>query len=204
LYEVQQAGPQPRYSDPLQAKAADITDAAGAAYDRIRKDNRLSDAGKAARIAPVYVSTKQKLADLAAQHQADRQARVRTLQRQVFGDVSGDPVAAMSRRDAVGRAAEINDPGTAQRAMQQALSIGDTALAQALAQHAASMGWSGALDEYLNEFPNARGALEELHSLAPSPNRAMLDAAATYHPRPPELARMSDTQIEQLAAQGGD
>ncbi len=198
LWQQQQDGPQPRTTNPAHEQAMVITDAHAAAVEKIRANRTLSHEGRQVAMAPVYARAKSQLGDLQAQTEADQAARVVTLHRQAFG-VPADPIAAMSYRDAQGRAAAIDDPNMADHLMQRALLTGDELMAKALAQHAADRGWPAVLNRYLDVHPEAAAALTELANTGGL--RSFVDVAHYFLPKPIELAAMQDHQIAALAAQ---
>lgn len=205
LYEAQQqraAGQ--RTTDPTLIAAAQIHDAATKGYDRIRNDATLSPAGKQAQMAPVYRRAAQQLADLDAKSQAQVKARKTELTRAAFG-VPSDPIAAMSYRDAIGRAEQIDQPRAAADRLNRALDTGDNLMAQAIAQHAAEQGWHDVLGAYTAAKPTAGDALTKLGQLQSQQQDLgnQLQRAAYFRvPKPTELDRMHDWQIESLANQG--
>lgn len=200
LYELQQAGEQPRPSNPNHEAALKITEAHAAAVDKVRRNPTLSNEGKALAMAPLHVAAQAQMAAVQAKAQADTAARVTSLHRTAFG-VPTDPISAMSYRDAQGRAAAVDDPSVADWQLQRSLQTGDDLQARALAQRSSEMGWSGPLSRYVEANPAAGAALAELAARnSGQVTQIMADSAHYWLPRPSELAHLQDHEIERLAA----
>jgi hypothetical protein len=177
----------------------------GAHFDRIRGNTALSDEGKRQQLAPAYVDYRNKLNQIAENATATTARRKTDLIRSAFG-IPTDPIAAMSYRDALGRADEIDDPSVATYKLHDALETGDVLMAKAIAKKAADTGWADTLDVYTAATPQAGAALTALSQLQAyenSPQRMFMDAAHFQPQPPPELAGMQDWQIDSLANPDG-
>lgn len=183
-------------------RALEIHNRYRSTFDSISNNSDLSDDGKIRRLAPAYVAYRDELARLQSDTQAATAHRVQSLSRAAFG-VPTDPIAAMSYRDALGRAEQIDDPRVAEMKLRQALETGDDLMAQAVARHASESGWNDVLDSYLSVKPAAGQAMQELQQIqAQEANlQAKFMSAAHYMPsKPSELSRMQEHQIEALAS----
>ena len=129
--------------------------------------------------------------------------RVSELTRTAFG-VPSDPIAAMSYRDALGRAEQIDNPQIAAMKLTQSIETGDTLMAQALARHASESGWNSVLEQYTAATPSAGRALTQLAEIQrdqSSVQNIFMDAAHFMVQKPAELSKLQDYQIEALATE---
>lgn len=203
LWQLQQDGPQPTATNPAHQHALSINEAHAKAVERVRANNTLSPAGKAAAIAPHYLRAKADMADLQAKAGADTAQHVAKLHRAAFGAPAG-AVEGMSFRDAVGRADAVTDPAMADHLMDRARRGGDALMAKALGQRAAEMGWSVVLAKYVDANPAAGAALTELAARSAGAMMQGLTDAAHFHvPKPTELAHLQDHEIQSYVSRDG-
>lgn len=203
LWQLQQDGPQPSTSNPTHAAALAINEAHTAAIDKVRANNALSPAGKAAALAPHYLRARADMAKLQEQTAAATAKHVQSLHKAAFGAPTG-AVEGMSYRDALGRADAIDDPAMAAHLMERAQRGGDALMARALGQRAADMGWSVVLAKYVDANPAAGAALTELAARSAGAMMQQLADAAHFHvAKPSELAGLQDHEIESYVAKNG-
>jgi hypothetical protein len=134
-------------------------------------------------------------------------ARRTQFESELFGIGSTNPMAAADYRDAQDRAEQCAQPKDALKLLDRVTRTGDETLAKAVAGYAVEQGWSAVLDQYAASRPAAQNALGELRQIdaETSNSTGFLARSAIYNPpKPPELARFSDSMIRTLATQNDD
>lgn len=169
---------------------------------RINSRQALSSQAKQIAIARAYRDARNQI-QAASQAIVDQVTSERTrLARKLFGyEGEADPQTVIVRRDAADRAAKLDSPEAAERALHMAEANGDTYMAQAIAGHANAHMWTGVVGTYLDARPEAGQAAEQLRSL-PDPDDGVwkMQQAMTYSVMPPqELGGMPDYQVDRLA-----
>lgn len=167
----------------------------------VRANTHLSAEGKLQHLAPAYLEYRDQLAKIASDDAWRKQQRQTELTRTAFG-VPKDPIQAMSYRDALGRADQIDDPSIAKYKIADAIETGDTLMAQALAKTATDKGWHDAVQTYLDAVPTAAQAvtqLSELQAHLNDPQQIFSDSAHFMPQRPAELERVHDSQLVAIA-----
>lgn len=190
-------------SDPAHAKADALHTRHHADVERIRANTRLSDVGKMQAIAGSYAAYRDGLAAMQADKQANTQRRAGQLTRSAFG-VPTDPIQAMSYRDALARAEQIDSGQMAAWKLGEALETGDTLMAQAIARHGSQQGWNDVVNTYTAARPDVGTALGELSQIQTQQGdmQAKFFDAAYFSPqRPAELNKLDDYKIDELAAE---
>ncbi|MEU6101172.1 hypothetical protein [Streptomyces flaveolus] len=178
--------------------------------NRINGRRSLSDEGKRIAIAKAYRDARDQIR-AAGQAVIDQVTSDRNrLSRKLFGyEGVADPAIVAIRRDAADRAAKLDSPEAAQRALQMAEMNGDQYMAQAIAGQANANMWNDVVGSYLDAHPEAGEAAAQLRDLPdPSDGVWKMQHAMTYSVMPPqELGGMSDYQVDVLAdtvLDGGD
>lgn len=191
--------------DTVQALQADLNTRA----DEVRNDRSRSEAWKTQQLSALSIAAEDAAEDAVARAKTARADRRRQLERQLFGtgDLAGDPASlAISRRDAIDRAARLGNERDALALLARAEASGDTVLSRAVVQVAVEQRWMGVANTWLDD--HGHGAqhndnLSELwHMTAPEGSSAQaretLNFALCINP-PVEVAGLSRTQREQLA-----
>lgn len=174
---------------------------------RIEGSRSYSDHAKRVMSAKAYKEAQAAVEELAATETQQLRDRRAGLQRHMFGHAdSSDPTTLLARRGAVDRANELDDPRTAQAALQNALEQGDGILAQAIAKRANEWGWTDVLNTYADARPHFRRAAEEFNTL-PDPDSGDYRLAHSFGamvPTPPGMATASPWELDRLAQQSLD
>ncbi|WP_328314141.1 hypothetical protein OG432_30370 [Streptomyces sp. NBC_00442] len=184
--------------------AQQIHDAYQSKLARIENNKTYSDHAKRVMAAKAY---KQAQSDLEAQRQAELgqvEAQRAKLQRKMFGNTGAtDPNAIAVRRDAVDRAARLDDPRAATDALAAAELSGDDVLAQAIAARAAQFDWTPVIDAYAASRPTFAEAVQEYNDLPGTgdPLFEFRHAGQFMAPTPSVLSSTSDAEISRLAQQ---
>lgn len=170
--------------------------------ERINGRRSLSDEAKRIAIARAYRDARNQI-QAAGQAVLDQVHNERArLSRKLFGyEGDADPNTVVVRRDAADRAAKLDSPEAAQRALQMAEMNGDQYLAQAIAGQANANMWHDVVGSYLDARPEAGEAAAQLRDLPdPSDGVWRMQHAMTYSVMPPqELGGMPDYQVDRLA-----
>lgn len=159
----------------------------------IRDNNQLTPEGKREQITEAYNAAKTKLDDLRARADDNRNKKIGTLRRDLFG-VTGtaDPQRAISYRDAQDRVSklELGDQDKALKLLDQAEMSGDEVMTKALVQRALELKWDKVANTYIEKHPYYGTKLEELWSTQDSPlSEALLTNTATFYiTAPPEVS----------------
>ncbi|MCP9997832.1 hypothetical protein LUX34_23090 [Streptomyces werraensis] len=178
--------------------------------ERINSNRTLSTEAKRIAIAREYRAARDHVRALAQESLDQVTSQRAKLSRRLFGfEGTADAQTVIVRRDAADRAAKIETPHEAQRALQMAEANGDTHLAQAIAAQSFANGWADVVHTWFDANPQASETAKQLQEL-PDPNDGVwrMQHAMTYQVVPPaELGTMSDYQIDALAdtvLDGGD
>ncbi|WP_030543103.1 hypothetical protein [Streptomyces albus] len=172
------------------------------AVQRIEARRELSDQAKRVAIARAYREARDHITAAGQQAIEQIETQRRTLTRRAFGqEGTADPTAAISRRDADTRAAQLEKPAEAARLLARAERNGDEHLARAIAAHAAELGWSDVLGEYVGSRPDTADTITQLRQLPDTSDPSFkLQHAMTYSvAQPPQLGGMHDYSIDALA-----
>lgn len=173
-----------------------------AKLSRIQASRSYSDHAKRVMSAKAYKEAQQAVEQLAAAETQQLRDRRASLQRHMFGHAdSSDPSTLLARRGASDRAAELDDPRTAQQALRNALEQGDGILAQAIAKRANEWGWTDVLNSYADARPNFRRAVEEFNAL-PDPDSGdyrLTHSFGSMVPTPPGMATANPWELDRLA-----
>jgi hypothetical protein len=173
----------------------------------IRADPDLNDTGKEKAMAVAWLKCSATLTEIRATESDTIIARRTQLESELFGIGSTNPMAATDYRDAMDRAERCAQPADALRLLDRTTRTHDETLAKAVAGFAVEQGWTNILDHYASTRPAAQNALAELRQIdsETSNSTGLLARSAIYNPpKPPELARFSDSMIRTLATQNDD
>ena len=132
---------------------------------QVRNDPNLSERGKQQLIARAYTNVSREIEKLSKQDRDINIKRYDEVERKLFGSSANNPEAALSFRDAVDRAAKLDDAQTAMQALGTARMSGDETLARAIVMKAWQAGWSNVTDTYAVENPAVTDQLAELSAL---------------------------------------
>jgi hypothetical protein len=139
-------------------------------YDReaaaVRANRDLSDEGKDRALRELHADAKERMATLRARHEAEEADEAERLHRKAFGarrpPGGGGDATTITIRDAMDRAAGLRDQDHARSLLEQSKLAGDKSLARALAGAAWQRGWAGALERYVELFPEERESVDAL------------------------------------------
>lgn len=196
---------------PQQQKANKLRGEYQRLTDDIRNNRTLSEIGKRKELAILYLDYKPRMEALEAEETNIKQTRATTLRRDLFG-LSGfaDPNAAISYRDAMDRAANIQDEDAAMTLLNRAELSGDTSLAKAVAARAFEAGWNRVINGYADANPSSEAKFNELIDLESYGKGSagfaqILGQAMAYSvDKPNELSGYTtDSQITALANSDG-
>lgn len=168
---------------------------------RIVADDRLTERHRKAMLAREYLTTKQQLAALRREHDAEVAAQRLALERSAFG--MADTTALRTALD--GAAARITTRDEAASALRRAERTGDNIAAHAVFVVATEQGFRDVADAYLASRPGTAGALSRLqeHDQAAADTNERL--FSPFVPlRPAGLRAVNDAYLEQMAALAGD
>jgi hypothetical protein len=171
--------------------------------DAIRRDGRLSPAGRQRALAQQVLTTRGALRQLRADSDTRGVQRRRELETALFGPRGAlTGMDTLSARDAADRADACKTPAEALRLLRRAELAGDTILARALFSRAwggysdAEPGWADISRTYLEHRPEENTAAAELAAiLSPTPAHRLSDRLHTDLPQPPDLIGSPETII---------
>ncbi|MDG9706264.1 hypothetical protein [Streptomyces sp. DH37] len=170
---------------------------------RVNAKRGLSDHAKRVLIARAYKEARDAITELRDAERARIDGQRATLTRKLFGhEGDADPATAVSRRDALDRAAKLETPEAASSALKRAELSGDAVLAQAIGARAAEMWWGDVLTQYTASRPEAADTVRQIGEL-PDTSDALwqMQHAMTYSVmQPAELGGMPDYSVDALAA----
>lgn len=191
---------------------ADKAEGIGSRYfgqvESIRGNGDLTAEARQRRIAQAYSQASSAMAELKSGWEQSNVRRQETLTRDLFGSSGASGADAISFRDALDRAAQIETPEEAARILARAQNTGDTVLARAVAQAAyEQMGgalggpeWVAVVNAFAEKTPTAVEKINELSDLqANGPSGDIMTAMHFHLSKPNELDRMTEASIEQLA-----
>ncbi|MEM6109507.1 hypothetical protein AAHS21_25230 [Mycobacterium sp. 050272] len=185
-------------------KINDLKVAYRRACDNVRGDVSLSELGRQQVIARIWSNTRAEIARLRQLDFDSLVQRYNSLERTVFGTAGASTGAdAVSFRDAVDRAGQLDSVEAAAKMLGTAELSGDAVLAKAVVMRAWESRWDVIVDKYASTHATVADKLAELVSL-----RKALDGIASRLggaigaslPRPTELANLSLAQISEYAA----
>ncbi|NUK72109.1 hypothetical protein HRW23_21980 [Streptomyces lunaelactis] len=179
-----------------------INDRLASEITRINSRRSLSAEAKQIAIARAYRDARDRITAM-KQAETDHITSERTrLSRKLFGfEGNADPQTVIVRRDAADRAAKLDSPEAAARALSMAEANGDAYMAQAIAGQANANMWNDVVNTYLDTHPEAGAAAQQWREL-PDPDDGVwkLQQAMTYTVmQPQELGGMPDYQVDRLA-----
>ena len=197
------------------AKAEGILQIYSRTVQGIKDDSRLTSEAKAADLAKAYTRAQTDMATVQAAVEQQEAATVDRLARRVFGNTPTTGSDVVAQRDADDRAARLTTPEEAQAALSRAEANGDTSLARSIALKAyqegsngiaaavGGAGWNDVLASYSGARPGVAQDVAELTSVRKASPQKSLNRAALFGAvaKPSELARYSDGQIANIAAQ---
>ncbi|WP_052765203.1 hypothetical protein [Mycolicibacterium obuense] len=190
-------------STPHRQQITQLQTAYRQALDDIRGDASLSELGKQQLIARAWTNTRAELSRLQQLDFDTQVARYNTLERTVFGTAASSTGAdAVSFRDAVDRAAKLENAESAMRLLGTSELSGDTVLARAVLMRAWEAGWNDVVESYACNHATVSDKLAELVALRQSlDGRAskLGGAMAASLTRPTELQNLSLTEISDYA-----
>ncbi|NED31971.1 hypothetical protein [Streptomyces sp. SID8499] len=172
--------------------------------EAVRNRRDLNTQARQTAIARAYAKARDGLNGI-RQQEADYVTRQRNyLERKLFGntdDIHG--TNAVSSRDARERAAKLTTPDEAAQAYNRAQRDGDTALARAIAaqaaDYAASVGAAPGWEHIVRHYAGSRPGLADAHKELAELREPGLGFDFRYVlPKPSELGRMGDHQVDQL------
>jgi hypothetical protein len=190
-------------------RVKDINAAYRQKAERLRDDPDYTQQYKNQRLAAAYLAAREEMTQVKAVHEHALRADRTRAERALFGlgsQASGSEV--ISFRDASDRAGQLQNPAEAMTALRRASAGGDTQLAAAIARHARTQGWADVAATWAEDAGPA--ACRHLDDLAEADSTAAFwdsgpgrfAASAIFRvDAPRELAGLTDTQIEQAAAQ---
>ncbi|MFF7973836.1 hypothetical protein [Streptomyces sp. NPDC007905] len=169
---------------------------------RINSRQSLSAQAKQIAIAKAYRTARDQVQAM-RQAELDRVTGERAkLARRLWGhEGAADAQTVIVRRDAADRAAKLDSPEAAQRALRMAEANGDTHLAQAIAGQSYANGWADVVHTWLDTNPQAHDTASKLQEL-PDPTDGVwrMQQAMTYSvAQPTELGGMPDHHVDRLA-----
>ncbi|WP_066040863.1 hypothetical protein [Herbiconiux solani] len=183
----------------LQRAAEALRTTAEDAYKTIRTNADISGEKRQRDIASAYVT----LVDAMARLQEDGAIKANTaradLERRLYGiPNSADASASISYRDALDRAASLEDESAAVAMLRRAHTSGDTLLTRALLATSFDNQWVDTINAYVELEPNTATDIEALWNAR---NRAVAGAFDYVYNKPAELGRLDIWAIRALAAQ---
>jgi len=165
------------------------------------RDGRLSEAHRLRKLAYAWVTTRDRLKTLAAEHTAQVSAERQRLEQALYGD--SDPEGLRTALDSA--SARIRNREQAAAALRRAERVGDEVAALAAFNVAAEHGWSDVSRSYLAKRPDAAAAHAALvaHEQAGADANEKLFGPLRFPPLPVELGKYRNA-LEQLASEAGE
>jgi hypothetical protein len=170
---------------------------------RIRNTTQYSEQGKMQELAKSLIAHRRQAASLRSDFGTDNESVRLSLTSKLFGiPKNADPATVLVYRDAMDRAAKLDNPDDAASMLKRATEQGDPLLARAVASHAHSRKWSDITETYA-ESTGLAAELDDLNAL-PSGGALGLAVTALFSvPAPPELratiGAVTDTQLQRIA-----
>ena len=192
-------------STPQALKAMELIGRHNHDINYIRDNKNLTPEGKTKQIAATYLQYKQQVTALEAEDRATRARKADSLRRSLFGLTgSSDANATISYRDAQDRVSAIQDENQALELLDRADLSNDEILTKAIVGKAAEAGWGNLVNTYTAKHPYYGAKLQELASLHNDENsiEGVMNLAMSYSlSAPAEIARYSDSMVENLAGE---
>jgi len=170
--------------------------------DAIRGDNRLTSEGKQQAIAKLYLDTRNTLTTLGDTYDTGRSTRRAHLERHLFGlNPGAQSTDTISYRDAMDRVSTVKDEDDLLPILRTANLSGDTILGKAVLARAFQLGEVGTINQYIEATPALEKDVVELWDLsAPDNFQSMFDDTMFAVQKPAEIAALSDTAVNDMAA----
>ncbi len=178
--------------------------------EHLRTQKNLDHPGRRARIAAAFRSTTVQNSQLLATERDRLSERADQIIREKLGHIKPGDSRIISIRDAADRASQVTTPKDTAKLMNLAEHNGDDVLLTALARECAQRrnplepDWWGLFATWMEQKPDGADTLRELATLQVEENDSghrIIRENAFGVPRPAELAGLSNSQIEALAAQ---
>ncbi|MFE0273787.1 hypothetical protein ACFWZY_16950 [Streptomyces sp. NPDC058992] len=138
---------------------------------RINSQRNLTGQAKQTMLARAYVEARDALTQLREQEVTQVARERQKLERKLFGTTgfNPDPQMVIARRDAADRAAKLETPAEAEKAMRRAERDGDASLAKAIASRAADWSgdpnWAAIVHQYVADKPAEAETLQAMQAL---------------------------------------
>ena len=175
--------------------------------NEVRNDGFLSDAGRKAQIAKLYVEYRSDVAQHREQHRLAQRAKQVNLERELFGatDTSGG-FDTISYRDAMDRVDQLGrqDVRAALALFDRAVITNDEPMRKALLMRAFREGWDDLVAREIEVRPDVSDQLTELKAVVAqtSGTQGKLEEMAMFGlPKPDEIRGMNDAALEEAAAE---
>ena len=167
-----------------------------------RSDARLTEEHRRRLLAFAYVTTRDRLKTLAAEHTAEVDAERLRLQQSVFGHPA-DPDALRSALSSATTTIQTREQ--AEQALRRSSRTNDDVGALAVFNIAAEHGWTSVTKDYLAKRPDAAAADSALraHEQAGADVNEKLFGPLKFPSLPPELSKHRN-HLEQLASEAGE
>lgn len=195
----------------LLARSQQIQLDANDTIERLRNDKSLSAGAIRSKIAATHLATKRAVADIEQQIESSKSNESDYWSKAAFGitDLIGDNgspyPASAAYRQAQAEVDKITDPREATQLLARAEQSGDEMMARALSQRAYNergffgAAWQPVMDAYTAKRPKQAEAISNLLANDPGALSGVGAAAYTHVHTPPEVARLSDHQLEEVA-----
>ncbi len=145
--------------------AKGVRDSYADQVSNIRKDTKLTEAGKRVEVARAYYTAKHSLDQIRNELQQNVAAEELRLSRQLFGPPDPSPAGIASHRDARTRATNLISRERALKAWEAAQIDGDQSMQRAIAHTAHQRNWTDVVQAHTSATAGAADTLRELKDL---------------------------------------
>lgn len=191
-------GPNPRYADSHRARTiAQIRSRAVADMAEIRKNDSLTEKGKAQALAFTWKTSNDAINSLAKAERDEQIRRYNSIEQQLFGATKVTGADAEAARNATAIADSLSGPNAALAALDDAARNGDATLARAVAYKSWQNGWNNVIDQYTDSTPSVRDRLTELSDLQDHLNSTTVFSNGVR--KPAELNKVPLAELDQYA-----
>lgn len=186
----------PRYANSNRNKLIEqIYSRATADMADIRKNDGLTEKGKAQALAAKWKAANAEISNLSKAERDEHIRRYNAVEQQLFGASKVAGADAEAARNATAIADSLTGSKAAMNALDTAARNGDATLARAIAYRSWQSGWNDVIDVYAERTPGLQDRLSELSDLHDHLTRASVFSRQV--PKPIELNKIPPNELNQ-------
>jgi hypothetical protein len=185
--------------DSVRERIARVQQRLNADVNAIRDNRGYTDQGRRREIAKATLQAKTQVAQIRAEHVADRTKRRDKFERLAFGLVGDvDAGTLIAVRDAEERAEKITTEADAAAMLHRATQTNDASLASAIGLRAYSRGWTDVANSWATAWDKT-AYIEQFEDIPSGKNTNVADSLIFRVPTPQEVAGLKDAEIQRVA-----